>query len=379
MRPALITPGTSPFRPPYARKGQLLPVLAWTDESRGEARSEPAMDADEITFSALFECHRRELQAHCYRMVGSFDDAEELVQETFARAWRARMGFRREGRWSFRAWLYRIATNACLDHLARSSPRLLPVDVASPADPDAEPAPVALDVLWLDPYPDRLVDPHEAAVARETLEIAFVAAVQHLSPRQRAALILRDVAGFSARDTARLLGASVPAVTSALQRARKRLRDRLPSRRAEWVRREDPTVQERDIARRYIEAIERRDFVALAALVRADARFSFPPRPLWYDGLDAFRRGSEKHAAPGEHLLVPAAANLQPAFAVYLRAPGKARYRPLALAVLRVEQGRIIEVVHWDRPELFEAFGLPISFRPSRRFNGDEVNAKEAG
>jgi RNA polymerase sigma-70 factor (ECF subfamily) len=336
------------------------------------------MDADEITFSALFERHRRALQEHCYRMVGSFDDADEVVQETFARAWRARTGFQREGRWSFRAWLYRIATNACLDHLARPSPRLLPADVAVAADPDAEPPPVASDVLWLDPYPDRLVDPHEAAVARETLEIAFVAAVQHLPPRQRAALILRDVAGFSARDTARLLGTSVPAVTSALQRARKGLRDRLPSRRVEWVRGEDPTVHEREIARRFIEAIERRDFVALAALVRADARFSFPPRPLWYDGLDAFRRGSEKHAAPGEHLPVPAAANLQPAFAIYLRAPGESRYRPLALAVVRVEQRRVIEVIHWDRPELFEAFGLPISFSASRHFNEDDVNPKEA-
>jgi RNA polymerase sigma-70 factor (ECF subfamily) len=349
----------------------------WTDEKGGVARSQVVMDADEITFSALFERHRRALQAHCYRMVGSFDDAEELVQETFTRAWRARKGFRREGRWSFRAWLYRIATNACLDHLAGRAPRLLPADVASPGDPDAEPPPVASDVPWLDPYPDRLVDPHEAAVARETLEIAFVAAIQHLPPRQRAALILRDVAGFSARDTAQLLGTSVPAVTSARQRARRRLRDRLPSRRLEWVHREDPTGAERKIARRYIEAIERRDFVALAALVRADARFSFPPRPLWYDGVEAFRRGSEKHAAPGEHLLVPAAANLQPTFAVYLRAPGESRYRPLALAVLRVDQGRVIEVIHWDRPELFEAFGLPISFGPSRRFNEDEVNAKE--
>jgi RNA polymerase sigma-70 factor (ECF subfamily) len=336
-----------------------------------------AMDNDEITFSALYERHRRALQAHCYRMVGSFDEAEDLVQETFARAWRARKGFRREGRWSFRAWLYRIATNACLDHLARSSPRVLPVDVASAADPDAEPPPVSSDVLWIDPYPDRLVDPHEAAVARETLEIAFVAAVQHLPPRQRAALMLRDVAGFSARDTAQLLGTSVPAVTSALQRARTRLRDSLPSRRAEWVRREDPTEEEREIARRYVEAVERRDFGALAALVRADARFSFPPRPLWYDGLDAFRRGSEKHAAPGEHLLVPAAANLQPAFAIYLRAPADSRYRPLALAVLRVEQGCVIEVVHWDRPQLFEAFGLPISFRHPPRLNEDGVNAKE--
>jgi RNA polymerase sigma-70 factor (ECF subfamily) len=335
------------------------------------------MDADEITFSALFERHRRALQAHCYRMVGSFEDSEDLVQETFARAWRARKGFRREGRWSFRAWLYRIATNACLDHLARRSPRLLPADVASAADPEAEPPPVASDVPWLDPYPDRLADPHEAAVARETLEIAFVAAIQHLPPRQRAALILRDAAGFSARETAKLLGTSVPAVNSALQRARDRLRERLPSRRVEWVRSEAPIAVEQEVARRYIEAIERRDFAALAALVRPDARFSFPPRAVWYDGLDAFRRASDKHAAPGEHLFLPAAANMQPAFAVYLRAPGERRYRPLALAVLRMEEGRVVEVIHWDRPELFEAFGLPMSFPPSRRSNEDEVNAKE--
>jgi RNA polymerase sigma-70 factor, ECF subfamily len=335
------------------------------------------MDADEITFSGLFERHRRALQAHCYRMVGSFEDAEDLMQETFARAWRGRKGFRREGRWSLRAWLYRIATNACLDHLARRSPRLLPADVASAADPEVEPPPVASDVAWLDPYPDRLVDPHETAAARETLEIAFVAAIQHLPLRQRAALILRDAAGFSARETATLLGTSVPAVNSALQRARARLRDRLPPRRLEWVHSEDPTAEEREVARRYIDALERRDFSALAALVRADARFSFPPRAVWYDGLDAFRRASDKHAAPGEHLFVPAAANLQPAFAVYLRAPGEPRYRPLALAVLRVEEGRVVEVVHWDRPELFEAFGLPMSFPPSRRSNEQEVYAKE--
>ena len=190
------------------------------------------------------------------------------------------------------------------------------------ADPEGDVPPIAADVLWLEPYPDRLVDPHEAAVARETLEIAFVAAIQHLPPRQRASLILRDVAGFSARETAKLLGTSVPAVNSGLQRARDRLRERLPSRRDEWPRSDTPAEQ-REVARRYVEAVERRDFSALAALVREGARFSFPPRPLWYDGLEAFRRGSEKHAAPGEHLFVAAQANMQPAVAIYLRAPGQ--------------------------------------------------------
>jgi RNA polymerase sigma-70 factor (ECF subfamily) len=223
-----------------------------------------------------------------------------------------------------------------------------------------------------------MVDPHEAAVARETLEIAFLAAIQHLPPRQRATLILRDAAGFSARETATLLGTSVPAINSALQRARERLRARLPTRRVEWVPSGDPTAEERAVARRYLEALERRDFAALAELVHPDARFSFPPRPVWYDGLGAFRRASEKHAAPGEHRLIPATANLRPAFAIYLRAPGERRYRPLALAALRLEQGRIVEVIHWDRPELFEHFGLPMSLPSSHRSNKDEVNQRRS-
>jgi RNA polymerase sigma-70 factor (ECF subfamily) len=337
-----------------------------------------AVDTDETTFSVLFERHRRELRAHCYRMVGSFEDSEDLMQETFARAWRARARFRREGRWSFRAWLYRIATNACLDHVARRGSRVLPIDVAPAADPEDDIPPTAHDVRWLEPYPNRLVDPHEAAVARETLEIGFVAAVQHLPPRQRAALILRDVAGFSARETATLLGTSVPAVNSGLQRARGRLRERLPSRRDEWPR-PDPPAEQREVARLYVEAIELRDSGALAALVRDDVRFSFPPRPLWYDGLDAFRRGSEKHAARGEHLFIEAGANLQPAVAIYLRAPGETSYRPLALGVLRVQEGRVAEVLDWSRPDLFEAFGLPMSFPPAHRSNlyEDGFNAKE--
>ena len=335
------------------------------------------MDADEAKFSALFESHGRELRAHCYRMVGSFEEAEDLVQETFARAWGARARFGREGRWSFRAWLYRIATNACLDHVARRGPRVLPVDVAPAADPEGDVPPIAGDVRWLEPYPDRLVDPHEVAVARETLEIGFVALIQHLPPRQRAALILRDVAGFSARETAKLLGTSVPAVNSGLQRARDRLRERLPSRRDEWQR-SDPPAEQREVARRYVEAVERRDFAALAALVREDARFSFPPRPLWYDGLETFRRGSEKHAAPGEHLFVaargePAAGGGDlPAGARARRATVRSRSR---CCVSR--RGASSRPWTGAGRSCSEAFGLPMSFPPSHRFNKDEFNAKE--
>jgi RNA polymerase sigma-70 factor, ECF subfamily len=341
---------------------------AIADTKRSSATRDPREVEREL------EQHRQELTAYCYRMLGSAFEAEDAVQETLIRAWR---GFDRfEGRAAVRSWLYRIATNVCLDHVARRAPRVLPVDVTPAADPDSDVPPISAEVRWLEPYPDRLVDPHEAAVARETLEIGFVALVQHLSPRQRAVLVLREVAGFSARETAELLGTSVPAVNSALQRARTRLRERLPSRRLEWPR-PDPSAQLQDVARRYIDAIERRDFEALAALVRDDVRFSFPPRALWYDGLDAFRRGSEKHAAVGEHLLVPAHANLQPAVAIYLRGPGEAQYRPLALEVLRVVEGRVIEVVDWGRPELFEEFGLPMSFPSSDSSNEDEVKAKE--
>ena len=211
-------------------------------------------------------------------MVGSFEDSEDLVQETFVRAWRTRARFGRDGRWSFRAWLYRIATNACLDHVARGGPRVLPIDVAAAADPRDIP-PVAADVRWLEPYPDRLVDPHAAAVARETLEIGFVAAIQHLPPRQRAALILRDVAGFSARETANLLGTSVPAVNSGLQRARDRLRERLPSRRDDWPRpgaRTSRGTSPGATSRRSSVGTSRR-WSRLSARTRGSP---FPPRPL---------------------------------------------------------------------------------------------------
>ena len=183
-------------------------------------------EVDEPAFSGLAERHRRELHVHCYRMLGSFEDAEDTVQETFLRAWRRRETF--EGRSTFRAWLYRIATNACLDLLAKRRP---------------EPA-TGGEVLWLQPYPDRLLDelpagdadePEAVAVARETIELAYVVAVQHLAPRPRAVLILRDVLGWPAKDVAELLGDSVNSVNSALQRARAGMREHLPAERQDWT------------------------------------------------------------------------------------------------------------------------------------------------
>jgi RNA polymerase sigma-70 factor (ECF subfamily) len=315
---------------------------------------------DEREFAAIAERHRRELQIHCYRMLGSVEDSEDLVQETFLRAWRRRSSY--EGRSTFRAWLYKIATNACLDFMKGRPRRVLPYDVAPPAAPHSPTLPAPGEHAWLEPYPDRLLasedeGPDALVVERETIELAFLAAIQHLPPRQRAVLILRDVVGWSANETAGLLDLSVAAVKSAVQRARATLRERLPERRADWPM-ADSTRDERALAARWVDALERSDRAALARLLRADVRVSFPPAPLWYDGRDAFLEASRRHAAVGEYRFVPTGASLQPAVAIYLRRPGDSAFRPLALEVLRVQDGQIAEITDFPA-HLFGAFGLP--------------------
>jgi RNA polymerase sigma-70 factor, ECF subfamily len=315
---------------------------------------------DEREFAAIAERHRRELQIHCYRMLGSVEDSEDLVQETFLRAWRRRSSY--EGRSTFRAWLYKIATNACLDFLKGRPRRVLPYDVAPPTAPDSQTLPAPGEQAWLEPYPDRLLasedeGPDALVVERETIELAFLAAMQHLPPGQRAVLILRDVVGWSASETAGLLDLSVAAVKSALQRARATLRERLPERRAEWPV-ADSTRAERALLARWVDALERSDTAALGRLLRADVRVSFPPAPLWYDGRDAFLEASRRHAAVGEYRFVPTGASLQPAVAIYLRRLGDSAFRALALEVLRVHDGRIAELTDFPA-HLFGAFGLP--------------------
>src|SRR3954468_15724605 len=212
----------------------------------------PEDPREEPAFAALVESHRGELQVHCYRMLGSLEDAEDLVQEAFLRAWRGRERFGAGGRFLFRAWLYRIATNACLDVLRSRSRRVMPPDIAPAADPTVLPSP-PVDLPWVWPYPDRLLEqvtapdqePGAIVVARETIELAFIAAIQHLPPRQRAVLVLRDVLGWSAKDTASTLEVSVAAANSALQRARATLQDHLPAQRTEWARTSGPTEDER--------------------------------------------------------------------------------------------------------------------------------------
>jgi RNA polymerase sigma-70 factor (ECF subfamily) len=324
---------------------------------------------DESAFGLLVERHRRELQVHCYRMLGSLEDSEDLVQETFLRAWSKRASL--QGRASFRAWLYRIATNACLDALAHRSRRVLPSQLAPPSDPGAAMPPPA-DLPWLQPYPDRLLEgiapsdaePDVALVAKETIELAFIAAIQHLPPRQRAVLIARDVLGWSAKETASVLETSVAAVNSALQRARPTLRTHLPSRRVDWAPPSDPSEEERALLQRYMDAHERADVGAVAELLREDARFSMPPTPTWYEGRETIAKLFAEAMDPSSsgyagHLrLVPTRANRQPAAANYLRRPDDSEYRALALDVLRIEDGAVVEIIAFV-PDLFPAFGLP--------------------
>jgi RNA polymerase sigma-70 factor (ECF subfamily) len=313
---------------------------------------------DESGFAELAERYRRELRVHCYRMLGSFEESEDLVQETFLRAWRGLDGF--EGRSTFRAWLYRIATNACLDFLERHPRRPVPREgVREPSD-----------IAWLQPYPDRLLEPlafgadepDTAAVARETIELAFLAAIQRLPPRQRAVLILRDVLGWPAGETAEMLEVSVAAVKSALQRARPVLKEQLPERRLEWGRSAEPSGEERELLRRYMNAFEQADPAALAGLLREDVRLTMPPLPRWWYGPEPIV--SSMHAdlfapGPGHVRVLLAEANRQPAAALYLRRSGDSTFRAQGLNVLRLEGDRIAEIMAFF-PDRFPALGLPM-------------------
>jgi RNA polymerase sigma-70 factor (ECF subfamily) len=307
---------------------------------------------DEVAFGALAQRYRRELHVHCYRMLGSFEEAEDLVQETLLRAWRKRETFTGGG---FRAWLYRIATNASLDAIRSNARR--PSSARSFAE-----------VPWLQPYPDRLLaemspsddEPDAVVVAKETIELVFLAAVQLLPPRQRAALILRDVLGWSAAETAELLDTSVAAANSALQRARATLQQHLPARRLEWSATE-PTDEERAMLDRFIDAHERADAAAAIEMVREDVRVTMPPYPWLYEGRDALLALMDTAFGPngvGDWRLLPTWANRMPAAASYLRRRGDTTYRAFKLDVLRVEAGAIAEITTFG-PALFPAFGLP--------------------
>ncbi|HEX2179487.1 MAG TPA: RNA polymerase subunit sigma-70 [Actinomycetota bacterium] len=321
-------------------------------EDSDEGRLTPPVD--EPAFAALAERHRRELHLHCYRMLASFDEAEDAVQETLLKAWRSRQTFDRGE--NLRAWLYRIATNVCLDAIRSRARR--PVELRSFAE-----------IPWLQPYPDRLLDevastqdqPDAQAVDRETIELAFVAAMQVLPPRQRAALIARDVLGWPAAETAALLETSVAAANSALQRARATLQVHLPPKRAEWTSPE-LSPEERLLLERFIDAHERCDVEAALAAASEDLRITMPPIPYTFEGFGVIRPMLYRALVDepdGDWRLVPTAANRMPAAASYLRRPGDSEFRAFKMDVLRVDRGAIVEITTFGWA-LFPQFGLPM-------------------
>jgi RNA polymerase sigma-70 factor, ECF subfamily len=315
-----------------------LPVAA--DEA---ALLAAARSGDETAFERLTEPYRRELQLHCYRMLGSLHDAEDLLQETLLRAWRRLDSF--AGRASFRRWLYTIATNACLNTLERT-----PCVLLFPSGEAAGP-PAAATIESLQPYPDALLpdtDPAARLDLRESVALAFLAAIQHLPPRQRAVLLLRDVLGWSAAETAELLGTSVAAANSALQRARATL-DSRPGQRA-------TDAEERELLGRFVEAWERVDIDGLVQLLREDATLAMPPEPMWFRGREAVGDFFRTVPADGDLTriaLVPTRANGCAALAAYL---DKSCY---GIMVFDIRDGAIAEIVGFATASLVPQFGLP--------------------
>jgi RNA polymerase sigma-70 factor (ECF subfamily) len=335
-------------------------------DSLSEAVLARARGGDEEAFRELTEAHRRELQVHCYRILGSVQDAEDMVQETMVAAWRGLGAF--EGRASMRSWLYRIATNRCLNALRARNRR--PQEVPSmvePPEPTRRPEP-----LWLEPYPDVLLEhlpdrsagPAARYEARESIELAFIVALQRLPPRQRAALVLRDVLGFRTAEIADMLDTSDAAVKGALQRARASLDARLPA--ADRERAPLPnSARERELVGRFADAYQSGNVDELVALLTDDALLTMPPQPLEYQGPDAIaaflRHRFELRAAAMR--VVPTRANTQPAFAVYLPDAHAAIARPYALIALTLEGDAIAAMTFFADTAVFPHFGLPRRLR----------------
>ncbi|SFW88788.1 RNA polymerase subunit sigma-70 [Amycolatopsis australiensis] len=302
-----------------------------------------ARSGDPARFALITERHRRELQLHCYRMLASYEDAQDMTQETFLRAWNKRESFK--GHAALRTWLYRIATNVCLDFLEKRTP--LPAEL-----PD-----LGFELRYLQPYPERMLpeDPQESAVARETIELAFIVAVQHLPPRQRAVFVLRDVLGWPASKAADALELTVASVTSALQRARVTMREQLPGRRLDWrsPATHELSDDERGVVRSYIDAHERNDLAGLTSLLRDDLRFAMLPDPGTVtttagDAVDGWISGGLFQHGHDDWRGITTTVNRMPAAALYLRTPGDPEYRLFAVAVLHVVDGKIAELTGFD-------------------------------
>jgi RNA polymerase sigma-70 factor (ECF subfamily) len=318
------------------------------------------MTTSERAFEDLVAPYRAELHAHCYRMLGSVHDAEDALQEALVRAWRGLARF--EGRSSVRAWLYAITTNTALTHIDRRSKRVLPVDLSPGHDVHDEPR-------WIEPYPDDLVDGGYAGPAaryerRESVELAFVVALQHLPARQRAVLILRDVLGFSAREAAHTLEATPVAVNSALQRARRTIDERLPERSQQAALRALGDRGVREIVDRYMDALDRADVDAVVSLLAEDATWSMPPFPAWYQGIEAITGFLHDGPMRERWRHLPAHANGQAAVGCYSWDAGAGAYRCHVLDVLTLRDHCIEAITAFVTPELFAAFGLPAQLPP---------------
>jgi RNA polymerase sigma-70 factor (ECF subfamily) len=319
-----------------------------------------ARSGDTASFDALVAPFRRELTAHCYRLTGSLSDADDLLQESLLRAWKGLGGY--EGKASLRAWLYRIATNTCLTEIERRPRRAMPADHGPPSDPMARPGEAILDPIWLDPCPDALwmtaaPSPDVRISARESVAIAFIAAIQTLPPLQRAVLIFRDVLGWSAVEVAENLDTTVAAVNSALQRARETLERRREGTH-DLLSPLDGPLQ--TLLVRYVQAWESGDIDTLASLLREDATLSMPPLPAWYAGravIDQFLRGLVPML--GRLRLVPVGISGGPGLAFYRQNPGEDVFRAFGLQALRVDaEGRIASIDTFTGPQCFAAFGL---------------------
>jgi RNA polymerase sigma-70 factor, ECF subfamily len=329
-----------------------------TDAARSELRERVA---DDTEFVQLTDPFRRELLAHCYRMLGSVHDAEDVVQETYLRAWRSYGGF--EGRSSVRTWLYRIATSACLRAIERNGRRPLPSGLGGPSDaPERRLLPVPADVAWLQPIPDALLaaapgDPAEVVVSRNSVRLALVAALQHLPARQRVVLILRDVLAWQAAEVAELLGTTTAAVNSALQRARAQLAQVAPT---EDETSEPTEPERRALLDRYVAAFEDADIAALTKLLHDDVIWEMPPYAEWFAGREPVRRfiSAELFDRADAWRMVPIGANGQPAMAVY-RHHSDGRHHAHAIQVLAMSLTGIKRIVTFLDPSLFGTFGMP--------------------
>ena len=333
-------------------------------DERELLRSARAGDGD--AFAHLVEPYRAQLRAHCYRMLGSLHDAEDALQETLLRAWRALGQF--EGRSSFRSWLYTIATNASLRMIERRPKRILPIDYAAAADPHGVPAEALTEPVWLEPYPDaeldvgaELLGPDAHYEQRETIELAFIAALQHLPARQRAVLILRDVLGFSARETAEALDTTPVSVDSVLQRAHKAIGERVPRRSQQEAVRALGDGELRELVTRFADAWVQHDVDGLVALLADDARMTMPPQPSWYQGRDAIATflGRFPLARDRRFRLHPTSANAQPALAAYIWRDQTTSFEAESVLVLTLRDARIEEITAFRTPDVFPSFGLP--------------------